>query len=67
MKSIQHFEDKIKPFGYIKNSLILQAFIIILVAFGSYLLGRLSVSKSNRDIVEIIPPENGKLYYSNQE
>ena len=66
MKSIQHLEDKIKSFGYIEKSLILQVFIVIFVAIGAFLLGRLSLDSTNTDKVEIIGPENGKLYYSKE-
>ncbi|MCC6323247.1 hypothetical protein IT400_00460 [Candidatus Nomurabacteria bacterium] len=67
MKSIQHLEDKIKSFGYIEKSLILQVFIVIFVALGAFILGRMSMNDKKTNKVEIIAPENGKLYYSNKQ
>lgn len=66
MKSIQHLKDKIKGFGYADKSLILQAFIVILVAIGSFGLGRLSLQSPKNEKVAIVnldPEGGGNLTY----
>ncbi len=58
MKSIQHLQDKIKGFGPYENSLILQVFIVVFVAIGSFFLGRLSLGNLNNDKVSITNVKN---------
>ncbi len=60
MKSIQHLKDKIKGLAYPDKSLILQAFIVILVAVGSFGLGRLTYSSPKSEKVAIINLDSTK-------
>ena len=66
MKSIQYFKDKIKGFGSLDKSLIFQAFIIIIVAIGSFLLGRISVDIKNDAEVDIVSNQDIKLDISSK-